>query len=115
MTPTLNDALPILISGAVVPLLTALMVRPGWTAERKRLTSGAIAVVLAVVTAVATGLIQPPVGADWPVWRAIVHALEWLIPSIAVVIAVSQSVYRQLKGVWDRVAEATSPAPAREV
>ena len=94
------------IAALLTNLLTAVSAQPSWTAARKRIVSGAIAVVLGVIVAVATGQIDG-------VPDDIVARSSRILITVAIIITISQGLYRQFKGSLTALEQRTAIEPAR--
>lgn len=91
-----------IVTAVVAPYLIALLVRPNWTAEKKRNISLAVCGVLGVIVAIATGQIEgiPDTVKSW---------VSQLVIIVGVVVSLSQGFYKALKTSVDVVEVATSP------
>lgn len=97
------------IVGVLLPFVVAVAIRPTWSPERKRTVTLAICVVVGVLVAVVTGRVEG-IPAEVLAWG------RQAVVTVAVVITVTQGIYRGLKDPVDKLAAATSvPAPAEPV
>lgn len=90
-----------IIVAAIAPFITAIFTHPKMTDGLKRLTAGAVAVVLGIVVALATGKITG-VPADW------ISGLTWVLVSIAIIVSLAQGFYAAWKPAVEKVEQATS-------
>ena len=90
------------IAAALVSILgTSVIVRPTWSANRKRTIALVLAVALGVVSAAVTGQLG--------LSDSTVHIVTRVVVMIAVVIVASQGFHRQLAGALGVLERATSP------
>lgn len=90
------------IAAALVSILgTSVIVRPSWSANRKRTIALVLAGALGVVSAAVTGQLG--------LSDSIVHIVGRVVVMIAVVIVASQGFHRQLAGALGVLEKATSP------
>lgn len=90
-----------LIAAALAPFITAIFVHPDLSPTKKRLIAGAIAVVLGIIVAIATGQIVG-VPQTW------IDNISWGLISIGIVVSISQGFYKAWKGTVDKLAAKTS-------
>lgn len=101
----LSAAIAVVVA-AIAPFITALFTNPAMSARTRRIIAGVVCLLLGVVVAVATGLIQevPP---DIVAW------LGRVIVITAIVIGLAQGFYSQFKGSVDAVDEGSTAVLAR--
>lgn len=85
----LTAAIALLVA-AIAPFITALFTRPNLSDGKKRAVAGLVAIVLAVLTTVASGTIQ----GTPPEWSA---GVSWFLVSAAIIIAAAQAFYAAWK------------------
>ena len=93
------------LASIVAPALVAVIVRPDWSAGRKRNAALAVSVALGVVVAVASGRI---VGVP----ESIVSWVGQVVIAVGIVVSLAQGYYAALKGPLDALSVATSPRRA---
>lgn len=99
---TATDALAVIAAALVSILGTSVIVRPSWSANRKR----AVALILALVLGVAAALISGQIAG---VPASVTHLVQQAIISAAAVVAAAQGFHRQLAGALGVLEKATSP------
>lgn len=98
---TATAALATIAAALVSVLGTSVIVRPTWSANRKRTIALVLAVALGVVSAAVTGQLG--------LSDSTVHIVTRVVVMIAVVIVASQGFHRQLAGALGVLEKATSP------
>lgn len=90
-----------LISGVVVPFVTAFFTHPVMSPTKKRLISGGVAIVLGLLSAIITGQLGwiPPNIAAW---------VTSFVVSLGIVIVAAQGFYKQFKGTVESLEFATT-------
>lgn len=99
---TATAALAVIAAALVSVLGTSVIVRPSWSANRKR----AVALILALVLGVAAALISGQIAG---VPASVTHVVQQAIISAAAVVAAAQGFHRQLAGALGVLEKATSP------
>ena len=100
---TATAALAVIAAALVSILGTSVIVRPSWSANRKRATALILALVLGVAAALISGQIAG-------VSASVTHVVQQVIISMAAVVAAAQGFHRQLAGALGVLEKATSPA-----
>ena len=97
----LTTAIGTIVAGIVTPFIVAVMTHPTVKPSQKRAISLGVAMVVGVVTAIATGFISE-------VPENIQHGLGRVIIIVGIVVALAQVYYAQFKGAVRSVEAATS-------
>lgn len=99
---TATAALAVIVAALVSVLGTSIIVRPSWSANRKRTVALILALVLGVVAALVSGQISG-------IPASITHVIQQAVISAAAVVAAAQGFHRQLAGALGVLEKATSP------
>jgi len=99
---TATAALAVIAAALVSILGTSVIVRPSWSANRKRATALVLALVLGVAAALISGQIAG-------VPASVTHLVQQAVISAAAVVAAAQGFHRQLAGALGVLEKATSP------
>lgn len=99
---TATAALAVIAAALVSILGTSVIVRPSWSANRKRATALVLALVLGVAAALISGQIAG-------VSASVTHVVQQAVISAAAVVAAAQGFHRQLAGALGVLEKATSP------
>lgn len=99
---TATAALAVIVAALVSILGTSVIVRPSWSANRKRATALILALVLGVAAALISGQIAG-------VSASVTHVVQQAVISAAAVVAAAQGFHRQLAGALGVLEKATSP------